>query len=140
MSEAYHPRRARAHATIRVEDNLKTACSILGSRSTFRRSAARLRYGAADAPSHSPPRIEWDGRTAGRSRAAEDTRIKVNAAKPGYTPTDLNRHLSAAQPSWTPPPNTQSVDDAARTPVHLALLEDDAPTGCLFDKTGRVPW
>jgi hypothetical protein len=57
-----------------------------------------------------------------------------------YTLTDLNRHLAAAQPGWTPPPNAQSADDAARTPVRLALLADDGPTGGLFDKTGRVPW
>ncbi|APR76667.1 short chain oxidoreductase [Minicystis rosea] len=74
------------------------------------------------------------------AQALADTSIKVNAAEPGYTLTDLNRHLAAAQPGWTPPPHVQTVDDAARTPVRLALLADDGPTGGLFDKTGRVPW
>jgi NAD(P)-dependent dehydrogenase (short-subunit alcohol dehydrogenase family) len=74
------------------------------------------------------------------AQALADTRIKVNAAAPGYTLTDLNRHLRAAQPGWTPPPGTQTVDEAARTPVRLALLPDDGPTGGFFDKTGRVAW
>lgn len=74
------------------------------------------------------------------AQALADTAIKVNAAEPGYTPTDLNRHLAAVHPGWTPPPHTQSVDDAARTPVRLALLADDGPTGALFDKTGQIRW
>jgi NAD(P)-dependent dehydrogenase (short-subunit alcohol dehydrogenase family) len=78
--------------------------------------------------------------TVGLAQALADTPIKVNAAAPGYTPTDLNHHLHAAQPGWTPPPGTQTTDDAARTPVRLALLADDGPTGGYFDKTGCVPW
>jgi NAD(P)-dependent dehydrogenase (short-subunit alcohol dehydrogenase family) len=74
------------------------------------------------------------------AQALEGTPIKVNAAEPGYTPTDLNRHLAAAHPGWTPPPGAQTADDAARTPVQLALLPDDGPTGGLFDKTGPLPW
>jgi len=74
------------------------------------------------------------------AQALADTRIKVNAVEPGYTPTDLNRHLATAQPGWTPPPHAQSIDDAARTPVRLALLADEGPAGALFDRTGRVPW
>jgi NAD(P)-dependent dehydrogenase (short-subunit alcohol dehydrogenase family) len=74
------------------------------------------------------------------AQALADTSIKVNAAEPGYTPTDLNHHLAATHPGWKPPPTTQTPDDAARTPVRLALLPDDGPTGGLFDKTGVVPW
>jgi NAD(P)-dependent dehydrogenase (short-subunit alcohol dehydrogenase family) len=73
------------------------------------------------------------------AQALADTPIKVNAAGPGYTPTDLNRHLPAAQPGWTPPP-TQTPDDAARVPVRLALLPADGPTGAYFDRTGQVAW
>ena len=74
------------------------------------------------------------------AKALADTAIKVNAAAPGYTVTDLNRGLGAAQPGWTPPPATQTVDEAARVPVQLALLPDDGPSGGFFDKTGRVAW
>lgn len=78
--------------------------------------------------------------TVALAQALADTPIKVNAAAPGYTPTDLNRHLAAAQPGWKPPPGAQTIDDAARTPVQLALLPADGPSGGLFDKHGRVPW
>jgi len=71
------------------------------------------------------------------AQALAGTPIKVNSAAPGYTITDLNRHL--LQPGWTPPPG-QTVEEAARTPVRLALLPDDGPTGGFFDKNGSVPW
>jgi NAD(P)-dependent dehydrogenase (short-subunit alcohol dehydrogenase family) len=71
------------------------------------------------------------------AQALADTSIKVNSAAPGYTLTDLNRHL--IQPGWTPPPG-QTVEDAARVPVRLALLSEDGPTGGFFDKDGPVSW
>jgi NAD(P)-dependent dehydrogenase (short-subunit alcohol dehydrogenase family) len=71
------------------------------------------------------------------AQALAGTPIKVNSAAPGYTPTDLNRHL--VQPGWTPPPG-QTVEEAARTPVRLALLPEDGPSGGFFDKDGGVPW
>lgn len=71
------------------------------------------------------------------AQALADTNIKVNSAAPGYTPTDLNRHLT--QPGWTPP-SAQTVEEAARVPVRLALLPDDGPSGGFFDKDGPVQW
>jgi len=71
------------------------------------------------------------------AQALADTRIKVNSAAPGYTLTDLNRHL--LQPGWTPPPG-QTVEEAARVPVRLALLADDGPTGGFFDRDGAITW
>ncbi len=55
--------------------------------------------------------------------------IKVNAADPGYTATDLNGHRG-----------TQTVEKGARASVKLALLDDAGPTGGFFDARGRVPW
>lgn len=57
------------------------------------------------------------------------TGIKVNAADPGYTATDLNGHRG-----------TQTVEEGARASVRLSLLDDDGPTGGFFDARGRVPW
>jgi NAD(P)-dependent dehydrogenase (short-subunit alcohol dehydrogenase family) len=71
------------------------------------------------------------------AQALVDTPVKVNAAAPGYTVTDLNRHL--LQPGWVPPPG-QTVEEAARVPVRLALLPEDGPSGGFFDKAGVVPW
>ncbi|WP_437928638.1 SDR family oxidoreductase [Sorangium sp. So ce291] len=55
--------------------------------------------------------------------------IKVNAADPGYTATDLNNNTG-----------TQTVAEGAESTVTLATLGDDGPTGGYFDRRGRVPW
>jgi NAD(P)-dependent dehydrogenase (short-subunit alcohol dehydrogenase family) len=57
------------------------------------------------------------------------TGIKVNAADPGYTATDLNGSRG-----------TQTVEEGARASVKLALLDDAGPTGGFFDARGEVPW
>ena len=58
-----------------------------------------------------------------------DTTIKVNAADPGFTATDLNDHRG-----------TQTVEEGAVEPVRLALLPADGPTGGFFDSAGPLPW
>jgi NAD(P)-dependent dehydrogenase (short-subunit alcohol dehydrogenase family) len=66
------------------------------------------------------------------ARELRGTAIKVNAAAPGYTATDLNAHL--------PRRASQTVDEAAVVPVRLALLPNDGPTGGFFGKDGPMPW
>ncbi|NVK47305.1 MAG: SDR family NAD(P)-dependent oxidoreductase [Rhodobacteraceae bacterium] len=61
--------------------------------------------------------------------ALEGTNIKVNAACPGFTSTALNNFNG-----------TRSVEDGAREPVRLALIDDDGPTGTFSDENGPVPW
>jgi NAD(P)-dependent dehydrogenase (short-subunit alcohol dehydrogenase family) len=61
--------------------------------------------------------------------ALEDTRIKVNAACPGFTSTALNGFRG-----------TRSLEEGAREPVRLALIGDDGPTGTFSDESGPVPW
>ena len=58
-----------------------------------------------------------------------DTAIKVNAADPGYTATDLNHHSGP-----------QTIAEGAEETVRLALLPDDGPTGTYSDRKGIVPW
>ena len=58
-----------------------------------------------------------------------ETPIKVNAADPGYVATDMNRHQGV-----------RSVEQGAATPVRLATLPADGPTGGYFDDDGPVPW
>jgi NAD(P)-dependent dehydrogenase (short-subunit alcohol dehydrogenase family) len=58
-----------------------------------------------------------------------DTAIKINAACPGYTATDLNQNRG-----------TRTVAQAATVVVHLATLPADGPTGGYFDENGPVPW
>ncbi len=58
-----------------------------------------------------------------------DTPIKVNAADPGYTATDLNGHSGP-----------QTIQEGAEETIRLALLPDDGPTGTYSDRKGLVPW
>lgn len=58
-----------------------------------------------------------------------DTKIKVNAADPGYVATDLNNHSGP-----------RTVEQGATAPVRLATLPADGPTGGYFDENGPVPW
>jgi NAD(P)-dependent dehydrogenase (short-subunit alcohol dehydrogenase family) len=59
----------------------------------------------------------------------KDTGIKVNAADPGFTATDLNQHRG-----------TRTVEQGATAAVRLATLPADGPTGGYFDEDGTVPW
>ncbi|RQU90590.1 SDR family NAD(P)-dependent oxidoreductase [Burkholderia cepacia] len=60
----------------------------------------------------------------------EGTGIKVNAACPGFTATDLSNFAEGAG----------SVEDAAREPVRLALLDANGPTGTFSNADGHIPW
>jgi NAD(P)-dependent dehydrogenase (short-subunit alcohol dehydrogenase family) len=56
------------------------------------------------------------------------TGILVNAASPGYTRTDMS------------PDATRSVAEGADTPVWLATLPDDGPTGGFFYERQPLAW
>jgi NAD(P)-dependent dehydrogenase (short-subunit alcohol dehydrogenase family) len=77
--------------------------------------------------------------TAIYARELRDTPIKVNAANPGYTATDLNGHSGF-----------RSVAEGAEASVHLATLDAAGPSGILWghlwtadgpaDAYGPLPW
>lgn len=55
--------------------------------------------------------------------------VKVNAADPGSTATEMNQFRGA-----------RTVEEAASMPVRLALLSDDGATGGVFGNDGPEPW
>ncbi|MEH2394887.1 MAG: SDR family oxidoreductase [Nostoc sp.] len=59
----------------------------------------------------------------------KDTPIKVNAADPGFTATDINQHRGY-----------RTVEQGAIAPVRLATLPDDGSSGGFFNENGVVPW
>ncbi|MBD2676789.1 MULTISPECIES: SDR family oxidoreductase [Nostoc] len=59
----------------------------------------------------------------------KDTPIKVNAADPGYTATDINQNQGH-----------RTIEQGATAAVRLATLADDGSTGGFFDENGVVPW
>ncbi len=67
--------------------------------------------------------------TVGLAADLEADGIKVNAACPGFTKTNLNGYRG-----------TGTVEDGAQEPVRLALLGDDGPTGTFSNSAGPIPW
>jgi NAD(P)-dependent dehydrogenase (short-subunit alcohol dehydrogenase family) len=67
--------------------------------------------------------------TVALGRELAGTKIKVNAAAPGYTATEMNNFSG-----------TQTVAEGAVASVRLATLPDDGPTGGFFDAKGIVAW
>jgi NAD(P)-dependent dehydrogenase (short-subunit alcohol dehydrogenase family) len=57
------------------------------------------------------------------------TGIKVNAVCPGWVRTDMGG-----------PDAERSVEKGAETPVWLATLDDDGPTGGFFRDRKPIPW
>lgn len=55
--------------------------------------------------------------------------MRINAADPGFTKTDLNGNTG-----------TQTVEEGAEVVVRLAQVGPDGPTGGLFNAAGSVPW
>jgi NAD(P)-dependent dehydrogenase (short-subunit alcohol dehydrogenase family) len=67
--------------------------------------------------------------TIAYAKELRETGIKVNAADPGFTATDLNQHRGY-----------RTVEQAAVIAVRLATLGADGPTGTFQDEDGTVPW
>ena len=59
----------------------------------------------------------------------KDTNIKVNSGHPGWVKTELGG------------PNAPiEVEDSYKTSFNLATLDDDGPSGQLFDENDILPW
>ncbi|WP_437796867.1 SDR family NAD(P)-dependent oxidoreductase [Sorangium sp. So ce693] len=76
-----------------------------------------------------PSKTALNAITVAFANELEGTRIKVNAACPGFTSTDLNNFRG-----------TRSVEQGAREPVRLALLDANGPTGSFSNEEGPLPW
>ncbi len=59
----------------------------------------------------------------------KDTPIKINAADPGFTATDINQYQGY-----------RTVEQGASAAVRLATLPDNGSSGGFFDENGVVPW
>ncbi len=86
---------------------------------------SRAFFGAA----YSPSKTALNAITLAFALELESTRIKVNAVCPGFTATDINNFRG-----------TRIVQQAAREPVRLALLDENGPTGSFSDENGPLPW
>lgn len=84
---------------------------------------------AIQSVSYVPSKTALNAVTVAFANELQGTSIKVNAACPGFTATDLNNFRG-----------TRSVEDGAREAVRLALLDSDGPTGTFSNDDGVIPW
>ncbi|MEO6521901.1 MAG: SDR family oxidoreductase [Mucilaginibacter sp.] len=63
------------------------------------------------------------------AHALRDTKIKVNAANPGWVKTSIGSDQAPLTP-----------EDGAKTGVALALLDDNGPTGTFSEAGEILPW
>ena len=86
-------------------------------------------YDGAIAPGYRASKTAVNALTALFAKELRDTKIKVNSACPGWVATDMG---SAAAPL--------TVEQGADTPVWLALLPDDGPSGGFFRERQAIAW
>jgi NAD(P)-dependent dehydrogenase (short-subunit alcohol dehydrogenase family) len=100
-----------------------------GVGSLTRNSAPDYAYRSIFGPGYAASKTALNAITLAMAIELESTGIKVNAACPGYTKTNLNNYSG-----------TRTVKEGAREPVRLALLGPDGPTGTFSNEDGPLPW
>jgi NAD(P)-dependent dehydrogenase (short-subunit alcohol dehydrogenase family) len=80
-------------------------------------------------PGYPASKTALNAMTLAMALELESTGIKVNAACPGFTRTNLNNYAGV-----------QTVEEGAREPVRLALIGPDGPTGTYSNANGPLPW
>lgn len=101
--------------------------SILGSLTLHRDPASPIH--GANSVAYDTSKTALNAYTVHLAKALEGSRVKVNAAHPGWVQTAMGG--SGA---------TMPVADGARTSVRLALLPDDGPNGGFFHLDEALPW
>ncbi|WP_422928917.1 SDR family oxidoreductase [Singulisphaera sp. PoT] len=86
-------------------------------------------YRSIFGPGYAASKTALNAMTLAMAIELESTGIKVNAACPGHTRTNLNNYSG-----------TQTVEEGAREPVRLAMLGPDGPTGTFSNSAGPLPW
>ena len=124
-------RRAPAARIVNVSSEVGSITSMTDPASPLAQMPASLAYPSS--------KSALNMITAMYAKELRDTPIKVNAANPGYTATDLNAHSGF-----------RSVSEGAEASVYLATLPADAPSGILWghlwatgapgNAYGTLPW
>jgi len=124
-------RRAPAARIVNVSSEVGSITSMTDPASPLAQMPASLAYPSS--------KSALNMITALYAKELRDTPVKVNAANPGYTATDLNRHNGF-----------RSAAEGAEASVHLATLDADDPSGILWghlwtaegasDAYGPLPW
>jgi NAD(P)-dependent dehydrogenase (short-subunit alcohol dehydrogenase family) len=76
-----------------------------------------------------PSKTALNAVTVQYAKEFRDTALRINAACPGYTATDLNNHTGY-----------RTVAQGAAVIVRLATVPADGPTGAFLDDDGPIAW
>jgi NAD(P)-dependent dehydrogenase (short-subunit alcohol dehydrogenase family) len=101
-----------------------------GAGSLTRNADPAFPYRSIFGPGYAASKTALNAMTLAMAIELEATTIKVNAASPGFTKTNLNGYEG-----------TETLEEGAREAVRLALLGPDGPTGTFSHATlGTLPW
>lgn len=92
-------------------------------------SNPRSRLGDLNLMAYQSSKTTLNAITVAYAKELRETNIKVNAANPGLTATDINNHRGGQTPG-----------QGAMIAVRLATLGPEGPTGTSQDDDGTVPW
>lgn len=84
---------------------------------------------STSAPAYQASKTALNALTVAFARELRDTSAKVNSCCPGWVRTDMGGKNAA-----------KSVEEGADTPVWLATLPEDGPTGGFFRERERIDW
>ena len=121
VTQAFLPllREAPAGRIVNVSSSLGSLAGLSDPKSPYRNMGIV----------YPPTKTALNALTVAFANELASTKIKVNAACPGYVATDLNRHQGY-----------RTVEQGAKEPVRLALLGPDGPTGGYTNEDGPIPW
>ncbi|WP_326945254.1 SDR family NAD(P)-dependent oxidoreductase [Amycolatopsis sp. NBC_00348] len=79
--------------------------------------------------SYSGSKTALNALTAHYARELADTKIKVNGAAPGHVATDFNGFRGSRTP-----------EEGAEVAIRLATVDENGPTGAVFEDERRLAW
>jgi NAD(P)-dependent dehydrogenase (short-subunit alcohol dehydrogenase family) len=102
--------------------------SILGSIEFHAKPGSPI-YESKDTPAYNVSKAAVNAYTVQLAHELKDTRIKVNAAHPGWVKTDMGGEDAVME-----------IEDGAKTSVALATLGADGPNGAYLHMGEPLPW
>jgi len=102
--------------------------SILGSIELHATPGSPI-YEAKDTPAYNVSKAAVNAYTVQLAHELKDTRVKVNAAHPGWVKTDMGGEGAMME-----------IEDGAKTSVALATIGPDGPNGAYVHMGKPLPW
>ena len=102
--------------------------SILGSIEFHAKPGSPI-YESKDTPAYNVSKAAVNAYTVQFAHELKDTKIKVNAAHPGWVKTDMGGEDAVME-----------IEDGAKTSVALATLGADGPNGAYLHMGEPLPW